>query len=96
MWAEDKIYILVGRQFCWLKYFTYHLVPALAPNYKQHILSPAKACFLSVSQLIKMKWHCCHSSYSFHIIMSTKGIVALWASYSFTGSVFHTIFLPAL
>jgi len=25
-----------------LKYFTYHLVPVLAPNYKQHILSPAK------------------------------------------------------
>jgi hypothetical protein len=30
------------RQFAWLKYFTYHLVPVLAPSYKQHILSPAK------------------------------------------------------
>jgi hypothetical protein len=25
-------------QFAWLKYFTYQLVPVLAPNYKQHIL----------------------------------------------------------
>jgi hypothetical protein len=25
------------------QYFTYHLVPVLAPNCKQHILSPAKA-----------------------------------------------------
>jgi hypothetical protein len=32
------------RHFAWLKYFTYHflLVSILAPNYKQHILSPAK------------------------------------------------------
>jgi hypothetical protein len=29
-------------RFAWLKYFTYHPVPVLAPNYKQHILSPAK------------------------------------------------------
>jgi hypothetical protein len=34
----------------WFKYFTCHLVPVLAPNYKQHILSPAKVSFLSVSQ----------------------------------------------
>jgi hypothetical protein len=31
-----------GRHFTWLKCFTYHLVPVLAPNYKQHILSPAE------------------------------------------------------
>jgi hypothetical protein len=30
-----------GRHFAWLKYFTHPLVPVLAPNYKQHILSPA-------------------------------------------------------
>jgi hypothetical protein len=28
--------------FAWLQYFTYRLVPVLAPNYKQNILSPAK------------------------------------------------------
>jgi hypothetical protein len=31
-----------GRHFAWLKYFIYRLVSVLAPNYKQHILSPAK------------------------------------------------------
>jgi hypothetical protein len=31
-----------GRHFAWLKYFTYHSEPVLAPNYKQHILEPAK------------------------------------------------------
>jgi hypothetical protein len=37
--------VCLGRHLAWLKYlyFTYHLVvPILAPNYKQHILSPAK------------------------------------------------------
>jgi hypothetical protein len=37
-----------GKHFAWFKYFTYHLVPVLALNYKQHILSPAKvrkACY---------------------------------------------------
>jgi hypothetical protein len=48
IWKQDKI-ILAGN-FAWFKYFTYHLVPVLAPNYKQHILSPAKVSFLSVSQ----------------------------------------------
>jgi hypothetical protein len=37
--AQGEIYF--GRHFSWLKYFTYHSVPVLAPNYKQHILSPA-------------------------------------------------------
>jgi hypothetical protein len=32
----------IDRRFAWLKYFTCHLLLALAPNYKQHILSPAK------------------------------------------------------
>jgi hypothetical protein len=32
-------HILVGT---WLKYSTYQLVPVLASNYKQHILSSAK------------------------------------------------------
>jgi len=50
IWAQDKIYF--GKHFAWLKYFTYHLllVPVLAPNYKQHILLPAGASFLLVSQ----------------------------------------------
>jgi hypothetical protein len=26
----------------WLKYFTYQLVPVLAPKYKQHVLPPAE------------------------------------------------------
>jgi hypothetical protein len=28
--------------FAWIIYFTYYLVPVLAPKYKQHILSPSK------------------------------------------------------
>jgi hypothetical protein len=39
-WAQDKIHILVGTLVD--ENFTYHLVPVLAPNHKQHILSPAK------------------------------------------------------
>jgi len=39
---DARYNIYFGRHFAWLKYFTYHLVPVLAPNYKQHILSPAK------------------------------------------------------
>jgi hypothetical protein len=46
----DTHYIYIGRNFTWLKYSTYHLVPVLTPNYKQHILSPAKVTFLSLSQ----------------------------------------------
>jgi hypothetical protein len=34
--TQDKIYVFIGT---WLTYFTYHLVPVLAPNYRQHILS---------------------------------------------------------
>jgi hypothetical protein len=43
-----KLKYIFGRHFAWLKYFlvNYHLVPALASNYKQHILSPAKVSFL--------------------------------------------------
>jgi hypothetical protein len=45
--------IYSGRHFAWLKYFTYRLVPVLAPNYKQHILSPAKVrkVFYSLAEL---------------------------------------------
>jgi hypothetical protein len=35
--AEGKN-LYFGRQIALLKYFIYHLVPALVPNYKQHIL----------------------------------------------------------
>jgi hypothetical protein len=40
MGSRQNIYF--GRHFAWLKYFTYRLVPVLAPNYKQHILSPTE------------------------------------------------------
>jgi hypothetical protein len=33
-------YIYFGRHFAWLTYCTYHLLPVLAPNYKQHISVP--------------------------------------------------------
>jgi hypothetical protein len=48
--AQLNIYI--GRHFAWLKYCTYHLllVPVLAANYKQEILSQAKVSFSSLSQ----------------------------------------------
>jgi hypothetical protein len=36
MGARQNTYF--GRHFVWLKYFTYHLVPVLDPNYGQHIL----------------------------------------------------------
>jgi len=39
-----------GRHFVWLKYFPSQLVPILAPNYKQHILPPAKVGLFSLSQ----------------------------------------------
>jgi len=43
VWTEDKN-IYFGRSIACLKYFTCKLVPVLAPNYKQHILSSAKVC----------------------------------------------------
>jgi hypothetical protein len=46
----------IDRHFAWLKYFTYHLVPVLAPNYKQHILSPAevrKLCYSLAELYVK-------------------------------------------
>jgi predicted neutral ceramidase superfamily lipid hydrolase len=36
--------IYFGRHFAWLKYFTFCLVPALTPNYMQHVLSVANYC----------------------------------------------------
>jgi hypothetical protein len=42
-WGTYKIYILIGTLLSWnILLIAYHLVPVLAPNYKQHILSPAK------------------------------------------------------
>jgi hypothetical protein len=38
----SKVNYIFGRHFARLKYFTYHLVPVLAPNYKQYILLPAE------------------------------------------------------
>jgi hypothetical protein len=43
MGTRQNIYS--GRHFAWLKYFTYKLVPVLAPDYKQHILLSAKLAF---------------------------------------------------
>jgi hypothetical protein len=53
-----KINIYFGEHFACLKYFTYHLllVPVLAPNYKQHILSPAtvrKVCYSLAERYVK-------------------------------------------
>jgi hypothetical protein len=39
IWTQGK---KIDKHLACLKYFTYHLVPVLAPNYKQHIFSPAK------------------------------------------------------
>jgi hypothetical protein len=48
--TEEQGKIYSGRHFARLKYLTYHSVPVLAPNYKQHILSLVKVRFLSVLQ----------------------------------------------
>jgi hypothetical protein len=40
--TKARYMIYFGRQFTWLKYFTYRLMLVLAPNYKQYIVSPAK------------------------------------------------------
>jgi hypothetical protein len=53
--AKLNIYIF-GRHNAWLKYFTHQLLPVLAPNYKQHILSPAKVrnmCYSSAEICMK-------------------------------------------
>jgi hypothetical protein len=50
IWTQDKN-TYFGK--AWLKYFTYQLLPVLAPNYKQHVLPSAevrKVCY-SVAEL---------------------------------------------
>jgi hypothetical protein len=43
IWEQGKIYILIGTLLSLnILLIAYHLVPVLAPNSKQHILSPAK------------------------------------------------------
>jgi hypothetical protein len=52
--VQGNIYI--NRHIAWLKYFTYRLVPVLAPNYKLHILSLAevrKVCY-SLAELCQI------------------------------------------
>jgi hypothetical protein len=44
IWTQDKIYISVGT-FALVELFHLSLIPVLAPNYKQHILSPAEVSF---------------------------------------------------
>jgi hypothetical protein len=49
-------YIYLDKHFARLKYCTYRLVPVLASNYKQHILSPAKVrkvCFSLAELCVK-------------------------------------------
>jgi hypothetical protein len=46
--ARQNIYLY--KHFAWFKYFTYHLVPVLAPNYKQRILLSAEDNLFSLSQ----------------------------------------------
>jgi GH25 family lysozyme M1 (1,4-beta-N-acetylmuramidase) len=44
------------RHFAWLKYFAYHLVPVLASNYKQNVLSQAKVrkvCYSLAEHYVK-------------------------------------------
>jgi hypothetical protein len=98
IWTQVKY--TFWKALCLVEKFPYRLVPVLTSNWKQHNLLPAKVSFLSfffvaTRQLIQIKWHCCSSLYYFRIIMSTKGIIALWYSYSLTGPVLHTISLPA-
>jgi hypothetical protein len=94
--ARYNIYF--ARHLVWLTYFTCHLllVPVLAPNYKQHILSPAKVAFFRCHNTpnIKNELALLSQLILFRIIMLTKGITALWAS--FAGPIFHTISTPAL
>jgi hypothetical protein len=55
IWAQGKN-IYFDRHFAWLKYFSYRLVPVLAPNFKQHILSLAeviKVCYSLAELYVK-------------------------------------------
>jgi hypothetical protein len=45
------IKLCFGRHFACLKYFTYHLVSVLTPNYKEHVLSPVKLQKCVIHQL---------------------------------------------
>jgi hypothetical protein len=82
-----------GRNFALLKYFTHHLllVPRLASNYKQHILSPVKLVFFQCRNMQTNNNGVVLMSQPifFCIIMPTKGIIAL-------GATFHTVYLPVL
>jgi hypothetical protein len=54
IWAQHEINMLVGNLL--LQYFTSLLVPVLAPNYKQHILSPAevrKVCYSLAERYVR-------------------------------------------
>jgi hypothetical protein len=64
IWAQDKIYILVGTLLGWNIFL--HLVPVLAPNYKQQILSQAKVrrvCYSLAELYVK----------SVYLIISCRG-----------------------
>jgi hypothetical protein len=58
IWVKGKI--IFDMHFAWLQYFTYHLVPVLAPNCKQHILSPAevrKLCYSLAELYVKYVYY---------------------------------------
>jgi hypothetical protein len=57
IWTQDKnVGLYLSRHLVWLKRFTHHLVPVLAPNYVQHILSPAEVrreCYSSAELYVR-------------------------------------------
>jgi hypothetical protein len=73
MW-KPRWNIFFGRHFAWLKYLTYHsVVPVLAANCTQHILSPAevrKVCcslfelYVKSVTLILLGWRRAWSSWN--------------------------------
>jgi hypothetical protein len=51
--------IYLGRHCALFKHFAYYSIPVLAPNYKQHILSPAnvrKICYSLAELDVKFVW----------------------------------------
>jgi hypothetical protein len=58
IWTQDKN-IYFGKGLAWLKYFTYQLLPVLAPNYKQHVLPSGevrKVCYSLAELYVKFEF----------------------------------------
>jgi hypothetical protein len=95
IWAQDKIYILVGI-FAWLKYFTYPIVLVLAPNYKPHILSRTKVrqvCYSLVKLYVKSvylnSFQCTGLWNSWHI-WGGAWAITVWEHLLYTIKVKHS------